>query len=257
MDGDRTLSVGELAGLSGVTVRTLHHYDEIGLLSPTGRSVSGYRQYSRSDAERLAQILAYRAGGLSLAEIATALLSSGTPLVEHLRRQVDLLDARAVVLAEQRAVVIRALEAVEMGINLEPEELLEVFGDHDPREYTHEAEERWGETDSYRESHRRTTGYGKDDWLRIGAESEAIEEELADCLAAGLPAESARATAAAEAHRLHIDRWFYPCSYEMHSGLADMYAADPRFAQHYDERLHGLAHYVRDAILANAIGHIA
>lgn len=257
MDPDDTVSIGRLAEMSGVTVRTLHHYDAIGLLSPSGRTSSGYREYSRADAQRLAQIVAYRAGGLALGEIRVALDAAGTPLVEHLRRQLALLDDRTAELAVQRAALTRALEASEMGINLEPEEILEVFGESDPRAYAAEAEERWGETDTYRESHRRTSTYTKGDWLRLGEESERIEAEFADCLVGGLPAEDKRAMAAAEAHRLHIDTWFYPCSHDMQVALADMYVSDPRFAQHYDTRATGLAEYVRDAILANAIGRIA
>ena len=79
---------------------------------------------------------------------------------------------------------------------------------------------------------------------------------LAACLLAGEPSDGARARAAAERHRLHIDRWFYPCSHEMHAGLGDMYVADPRFAAHYDDRAPGLAEYVRDAIIANGVEHL-
>lgn len=140
-----------------------------------------------------------------------------------------------------------------MGINLDPEEMLEVFGEHDPTEHAQEAEERWGDTDAYRESHRRTSTYSKQDWQRLGAESEDIEAELAACLLAGEASDGPRARAAAERHRLHIDTWFYPCSHEMHAGLGDMYVADPRFAAHYDDRAPGLAEYVRDAIIANGV----
>ena len=144
-----------------------------------------------------------------------------------------------------------------MGINLDPEEILEVFGEHDPTEYAKEAEERWGDTDAYRESHRRTSTYTKDDWTRLGAESAAIEQELAACLREGLPSDGERARAAAERHRLHIDTWFYPCSHDMQVGLADMYVADPRFRARYDDIEGGLAEYVHDAIVANALDHIA
>ena len=144
-----------------------------------------------------------------------------------------------------------------MGITLSPDEYFEVFGESDPRQYAEEVQERWGETDAYRESHRRTSEYSKDDWERLGEESARIEAELASCLRAGEPSDGARATAAAEAHRRHIDQWFYPCSYDMHVGLGEMYVADPRFAAHYDDIESGLAAYVCEAILANAVGRIA
>jgi DNA-binding transcriptional MerR regulator len=247
-------TVSDLARLSGVTVRTLHHYDAVGLLRPSGRTQSGYRLYSAGDAHRLGRILAYRACGLSLAEIGVV-IDDDDP-VEHLRRQLALLDARREILDRQRETLQRALEARLMGINLDPDEILEVFGEHDPTQYAAEVEERWGDTDAYRESHRRTSSYTKEDWQRQAAETEAIEAELAACLEAGEPSDGPRAKAAAERHREHIDRWFYPCSHEMQVGLAEMYVADPRFTAHYDERSPGLAEYVRDAILANAIDRL-
>ena len=251
MGTDPEYTVSDLARISGVTVRTLHHYDAIGLLEPSGRTQAGYRLYSSADATRLGRILVYRACGLPLADIATA-LDEDDP-VGHLRRQLALLDARRDDLDRQRETLRRALEARIMGISLDPEEMLEVFGEHDPTQHATEAEERWGDTDAYRESHRRTSSYTKEDWQRLGAESEEIEAELAACLLDGEPSDGPRAMAAAERHRLHIDRWFYPCSYDMQVGLAEMYVADPRFTAHYDDRAPGLAAYVHDAILANAV----
>lgn len=246
-------TVGELAERAGISVRTLHHYDEIGLVVPSERTPGGYRSYRPADVERLAHVLAYRACGMPLEDIRIALDESGDGLIDHLTRQLDLINARLDALGRQRAALKKGLEAATMGINLGPEDRLEVFGEHDPGQYADEARERWGQTDAYRESHRRTSGYTKEDWQRLGAESEAIEQELAECLALGLPADAPRARAAAERHRLHIDTWFYPCSSEMHVGLADMYVADPRFTAHYDDRAPGLAEYVRDAVYANAL----
>lgn len=257
MEATTAYSVGDLARLSGVTVRTLHHYDRIGLLVPSARSGAGYREYSTDDAERLGHILAYRACGLELAEIGTLLSSEVTDRSGHLRRLLQLLDHRMATLAEQRRVLAASVEASEMGISLNPEEMLEVFGEHDPTQHAQETRDRWGDTDAYRESHRRTSAYTKQDWLRIREQSAAVEAELAACLTAGEPADGPRAKAAAEAHRRHIDECYYPCSYEMHAGLADMYVADPRFRAHYDDIRLGLAEYVHDAIIANALDHLA
>lgn len=250
-----TWSVGDLAALSGVTVRTLHHYDEIGLLVPSDRSLAGYRQYDEGDVERLQQIVAYRACGLSLAEIAETLNATGVEREDHLRRQIAMLDTQLDDLARKRRMLTRELEARAMGINLNPQEIFEVFGDFDPTEHAAEAEERWGETDAYRESMRRTSSYTKEDWLRIKAEGEANIVEFAACFDEGVPAEDPRAMAAAEQHRLGIDSAYYPCSYEMHVGLGDMYVADPRFTKTYDDVRPGLASYIRDAIIANALAH--
>src|SRR5579884_747913 len=121
-------SVGEVARLSRVTVRTLHHYDEIGLLRPGGRTPAGYRRYSDADLDRLQQILFYRELGFALPEIATLLDDPDASPTEQLRRQRALLGERIARLQEMAAAVEKALEAREMGINLTPEEKFELFG---------------------------------------------------------------------------------------------------------------------------------
>ena len=142
-----------------------------------------------------------------------------------------------------------------MNIPLTPEERLEVFGSFDPDEHAAEAQERWGDTDAYRESARRAARYTKEDRVRIKAEGEAATRAVADSTAAGLPAESIEAMDGAEAHRAQIDGAFYPCSYEMHRGLAEMYLEDPRFTANDEAIAPGLAQSMHDAILANAARH--
>ena len=139
-----------------------------------------------------------------------------------------------------------------MGINLTPEERFEVFGDFDPAEHEAEVEERWGDSDAYRESKRRTSIYTKDDWQRIKAQGQAAIEQVVAAMNAGKPADSPEAMDGAEAHRRQIDEAFYPVSYEMHVGLAEMYIADPRFTATYEKIAPGLAQYLHDAIKANA-----
>jgi hypothetical protein len=127
-----------------------------------------------------------------------------------------------------------------------------MFDGFDPSKYEDEAKSRWGDTDAYAESARRTKRYTKDDWAAIRAEARAITDGFASAMESGAPADDARVTAIAERHRQHIDRWFYPCAHAMHVGLGDMYANDPRFAAAYEQRCVGLADFVRRAIHANA-----
>ena len=155
-------------------------------------------------------------------------------------------------LEAMRSSLQKTMEAQQMGIDLDPKEMFEVFGDFDPTEHAAEAEERWGDTEAYRQSRERTRRYGKADWLAVGQEAEAIEQCFAEEQAAGVPSDAPAAMDVAEAHRQHINRWFYDCSPAMHVGLADLYEADPRFAKHYDDRSQGLASYVAAAIRANA-----
>jgi MerR family transcriptional regulator, thiopeptide resistance regulator len=252
LTSEDTYAVGEVARMSGVTVRTLHHYDEIGLVRPGGRAANGYRRYRPADLELLARVLAYRELGFGLTEIATLVADPAVDPLDHLRRQHALLVARTERLRQVVAAVEKQMEAREMGINLDPHEMVEVFGDHDPTRDVAEAEERWGDTDAYAESQRRASSYTKEDWQRMRAEQEAVERRLADALADGHAPDGVEAMDAAEAHRQQISRWFYDCAPAMHRGLADMYVADPRFTAHYEERAAGLAQYVHDAVHANA-----
>jgi MerR family transcriptional regulator, thiopeptide resistance regulator len=245
-------SVGQVADLAGVTIRTLHHYDEIGLLSPSGRSVASYRIYEQSDLERLQQILFYRELGFTLEEIATIVDDPHTDAVGHLRRQRRLLTERIARLRAMVAAIDHEMEAKTMGIQLTPEEQFEVFGDFDPEDYAEEAEQRWGGTEAYRQSQRRVANYTKEDWLRIKAEELEVRADLAAAFAAGSGPDSEEAMAAAEAHRQHISRWFYECTYDIHRGLTDMYVNDERFRANYDTQTPGLAQFIRDAAHANA-----
>ena len=245
-------SVGEVARISGVTVRTLHHYDGIGLLPAGGRTASGHRRYDEADLQRLQQVLFYRELGFGLDQVAALLDQPDADPIEHLSRQHELLSERAVRLQAMADAVARTIRARKAGIHLTPEEMFDVFADFDPAQYADEAEERWGGTDAYRQSQARTSTYTKDDWTRLQAEAAEVNALFVAAQSAGLPADSTEAMAAAEAHRQQISRNFYDCGYDIHRGLAQMYLADERFTKTYEDLAPGLAQYVHDAILANA-----
>src|SRR3954451_21634123 len=192
------MNVGEVAALAGVTVRTLHHYDRIGLLSPSGRTAAGYRQYAPADLDRLHQVLLYRELGLPLEEVATLLDDPSADPEAHLRRQHRLLRDRLKRTSAMVEAVEKEMEARAMGISLTPEERFEVFGDQDPAQYDAEVEERWGETDAYKQSKRKTAAYSKDDGMRIKAEQEEIGGRFVQAMQSGAPADSAEAMDVAE-----------------------------------------------------------
>ena len=139
-----------------------------------------------------------------------------------------------------------------MGISLTPEERFEVFGEQDPAQYAEEAEQRWGETDAYKQSMQRTQRYTKEDWLKIKQEQADLQERLVAAFRSGTVPDSEAAMNLAEDHRQQISRWFYDCGYDVHRGLAQMYLADPRFTKNYEDLAPGLAQWVHDAIVANA-----
>jgi hypothetical protein len=150
------------------------------------------------------------------------------------------------------AAVEKEMEARTMGISLTPQERFEVFGEQDPAQHDAEVEERWGETDAYQQSRRRTSSYTKDDWLRIKAEGADLERRFAEALRDGVPADSERAMDLAEEHRQQIGRNFYDCPPQMHAGLGRMYVEDERFTAHYEQVAPGLARWVSTAVQANA-----
>jgi DNA-binding transcriptional MerR regulator len=248
-------SVGQVASLAGVSVRTLHHYDDVGVLRPGARTAAGYRQYDDADVGRLRDVLSYRELGFSLEQVRSILDDPRADPSARLRDQHRLVRERIARLERVLVHLEKMMEARQMGIDLTPQEQLEVFGDGwRGAEYAAEAEQRWGDTEAWRQSARRTSAMSKDDWLAVKAETEALEADLASAFAGGTAPTDERAMDLAERHRLGIER-FYDVSYEMHRGLAQMYLADPRFTSHYDDRAPGLAQWLHDAVVANAERH--
>lgn len=246
------LTVGEVALRAHVSVRALRHYDEIGLLAPARRTDAGYRLYGPAELERLHEVLLFRELGLSLddiaaildrppAERARALLTHRASL-EQRRRRTD-----AVIRA-----VDRAIETLEKGDPMTTDELFDGFEDFDHARYAEEAEERWGETDAYRQSQRRTKGYTKADWAAIQAEADEIMKRFVALMESGADPEAQAARGLAEEHRRHIGLRYYDCPPAMHAGLADMYEADARFGEYFEKYAPGLTTFVASAIRANA-----
>ena len=243
-------TVGELAKHTGVTIRTLHHYDEIGLCSPSARSSAGYRLYDDDDVLRLQQVLFYRELGFPLDEIAGVLDDPSFDRAQALRDQRQELLTRRTRVDQMIAAVDAVLANLEKGMPMKPEEITQLFGGFDPAAHEEEARSRWGHTSEYQESARRTRRYGKAEWEQIAQQAQENARTLAALMMAGKAPNDPEVQAAAEAHRQHISRWFYPCSHTIHRALAEMYVADARFTASIDKTAPGLARFLRDAILA-------
>jgi len=243
-------TVGEVAKTAHLSVRTLHHYDQIGLLRPSARTDAGYRLYTDDDLRLLQQVLFFKELGFGLDEIRGIVTSPGYDQAEALRAQREWLAEKRLQTDAMIAAVDRALEALAEGVTMDKEEMFEVFGDFDPAEHEDEARERWGETDAYKESARRTKRYTKQDWLRIKEEGTVAMDLLLAAFDAQAPAGSEVANAAVQAWYDQIAKWFYVPTMDIADGLADMYVADPRFTKNYDQHREGLAAYLRDAIHA-------
>ncbi len=246
-------TVGAVAALTGVSVRTLHHYDHIGLVVPSVRTPAGYRGYTDADIERLHLVLVYRSVGMPLDEIRKVLDHSSADVLEHLRRQHLLLLEQAERLQHTIKAVEELMNAHRKGIQLTAEEQVEIFGTTTfGEEYAAEAEERWGETDAWKQSQQRVSQFSKQDWIAIKTEGDALLADLAQAKRDGVAPGSAQANALAARHRASIAR-FYDCGDEMQRNLVEMYLADERFTRYYDDVEPGLAQFLRDIVVASCL----
>lgn len=248
------LTVGRTADLVGVSVRTLHHWDDIGLVSPSERTWAGYRVYSGADIGRLQQVLVYREIGMPLARIAEVLDDPDADVTDHLARQRTLLTARIARLQELVSAVDHMLEAREMNAELTPEEQARSFGSEWNDPYHDEAEQRWGDTPEWVQSQERKKSMTREDWERAGRENEELEAAFAGAKRAGVEPGSESANQLAERHRAAIGQWF-DVSHAKQVLMACMYVEDPRFTAHYDDREDGLAAWLKAVIDANAQAH--
>lgn len=245
-------TVSRVAALANISIRTLHHYDEIGLVRPSARSEAGYRLYTIGDLQRLQQVLFFRELEFPLEEIKRVLDDPNFDMKAALELQAAQLTARMERTRMILATVQKTLSALEKGEAVSAEVMFENF---DQSQYEGEVQERWGETESYRISRARTSQYTPAQWETLKAEAGALYVKLGLALKSGVPAHALAVMALAEAHRQHIETWFYPCSHAMHRALGDGYVSDPRFTRNIDKYQTGLSQFLRDAIHANADRH--
>jgi DNA-binding transcriptional MerR regulator len=247
-------TVGEAAAVAKVSVRTLHYYDEIGLLSPSARNEAGYRLYEAGDLERLHQVMLFRELGFSLAGIRRIMLDPTFDRRDALRAQRGLLAERAARTQAMLVAIDMALEAAERGTTMSDQEQAEMFGElfdgFNPADYEDEVQERWGETDAYEQSAERTKRYTKADWEQIKAEMDENTASFVALMEADTPPDSLEAMQLAEAKRQHIARWFYDLPLEHYANMASIWVNDPRFTKNIDKARLGLAAYEYEAVRA-------
>ncbi|WAL39533.1 MerR family transcriptional regulator [Brevibacterium sp. BRM-1] len=251
---DEGLTVGATARAVGVSVRALHHWDEIGLVSPSARTWAGYRLYAGCDIARLQRVLVYRELGMRLDEIARVLDDPDVDVAGHLVRQRELLAARIDRLQEMVSAVDRMMEVHRMDERLTPQEQAEAFGSQWDDRYAQEAQERWGDTPEWEQSERVKAQLSAADWERVRAEAESFEEDLAAAFAAGTAPGSPAANALAERHFAQIGQWF-DMTHQKQVLIATGYVQDPRYVEYYDRLGAGLTAWLKEVIDANARAH--
>ena len=237
------MHIKELAARAGVTVRTLHHYDQIGLLRPSGLSPSGYRLYDEQSLVHLQQILFFRELDFSLAEIRDMLHSPGFDRDEALHMQRELLLQKRRRLSDLIALIDRTRKG-ETPMDFTPFDDTQIAASK--AAYADEARERWGHTDAYRQSEKRAASYGKDDWAAIQQESAGIMAQFASLV--GTPAHDPAVQALVARWQQHITDRFYPCTDEILCGLGLMYTGDERFQNNIDQHGAGTAALMAEAI---------
>lgn len=245
------LAVGQAAERLGVTVRTLHHWDDIGLARPATRTRTGYRLYTATDLRRLQRIVIYRELGLGLDDIRELLESTAADIPAALHAQRADIGARITRLQALAAGVDRMLQAHEHGVLLTAAQQAEIFGSEWNPDWIAQAHERWGDTTQWAQYVERSATRTPDDWRAATDDMAAVEHDLAAAFDDGVAAGTDRADALAEQHRAAISAYF-PVTVDMHVCLGRMYEADPAFAAHYDGIRPGLCGWLRHVIDENA-----
>ena len=243
-------TVNQVAKLSGVSVRTLHYYDEIGLLTPTVITAAGYRLYDGSALDRLQQILFYRELDFSLSDIRRILDDPAFDRMEALNGHRALLQLKK----ERLDRLIGLVDSMMKGEkDMSFAEFDQTAIEKARAQYAKEVEERWGGTQAYRESRVKTDAYGKEEWAEAQKEADAIFQDFA--------AHQQEDPGSPEVQKLvsrwqeHITRRYYACTNDILSGLGTMYTADPRFTENIDRYGEGLASFMGEAIRIYCSSH--
>lgn len=245
------LTVGQAAARLRVTVRTLHHWDEIALARPSSRSAAGYRLYAEGDLERLRRIVVYRELGLDLEAIRSVLDDPSAAVVIALRAQQSQLAARIEHLSALGDDLARMADAHEHGLLMTAEEQTATFGPGWNPQWPAEARQLYGDTPEWRHYAERSASRTVDDWQAVADASAAFDQALADAMDAGVEPGSPTADALVEQHR-EVFSAYFPITRQMQVVLGRVYEADPAYAAHYDGVRTGLASWLRRIIDAGA-----
>lgn len=253
-------TVKEVAKLSGVTVRTLHHYDQVGLLRPAQVGENGYRYYGREELLRLQQILFHRELELPLEAIADLLDRPDFDRLGALRRQREALSRKAARYRKLIQTLDRTLAALEGETEMKDQDLYKGFAPEKQAQYEAEIIERFGEPAraSIEASKKAMTSWSKDDFERTAREYAEVEAEMGKALADGLPADSEAVRALIRRHHAWVGRmWNRTPSREAYAGLGQMYVDHPDFHARYQAVQPGLAEYLAEAMRSFAERELA
>lgn len=237
-------SISEMAKISGVSVRTLHYYDEIGLLTPSEViSETGYRYYDETSLEKLQQILFYRELSFSLKEIIQIMNASDYDKREAFIRQRELLRLKR----KRIDKLIGLLNANLKGdTNMSFDEFDTTEIEKAKTKYAKEVKERWGNTDAYTQSQKKMNGYTKQGWKQINESQDNLLKQFSKCV--GDDPASEEVQNLVKEWQKYITNNYYDCTNKILSGLGQMYVLDERFTKNIDKYKKGTAKLMSDAI---------
>lgn len=238
-------TVHSLAQLAGISVRTLHYYDQIGLLKPSVIKKNGYRYYEEAELIRLQQILFFRELEFALEDIKHMLNRPGFNVVEALKDQKKLIRLKQSRLEKLIYAIDNAIKTMNNNHKINEEELYDVFKDDDVKQYQDEVKSRWGNSDAYRQSMAKVGKMTKKEMDKLKADGKKHTQAIADAMDKGIEHPDVQKLIKQSHEGVNF---FYECSYEMFRNLGKMYVDDPRFAANYDKFRPGLAVFMRDAI---------
>ncbi len=236
------MQIKEFASFTGVSVRTLHYYDEIGLLKPAAVDRhSGYRFYDESSLLRMQEILFYRELDFSLKSIKEILSSPDYNKNEALKQQQKLLILKK----ERLERLISAIDGAVKG-----EAVMTAFDNSEFENYKAEVKEKWGNTDAYKEHSEKTKDYSTDKWNSLAGGMNDILAEFSECRKNGHSPDSAEAQSLVQKLQSHISDNYYTCTKEILAGLGQMYVLDERFRSNINKHGDGTAEFISSAIEA-------
>ena len=238
------MQIKEFADFVGVSVRTLHYYDEIGLLKPAYvDEQTGYRYYDEESFVRMQEILFYRELDFSLKKIIEILNSPDYEKEKALDQQKNLLLLKK----ERLERMISVLENIRKG-----EKMSNTFDNHEYEnirgKYEQEARDKWGGTDAYKEYEQKTAGYSKSNWDQVIEGMEAIFARFALCMKQEMKTDADEVQELVKELQDFITGNYYHCTNEILAGLGQMYVADERFKNNIDKHASGTAKFVSEAI---------
>ena len=236
------MQINEFAKLTGVSVRTLHYYDEIGLLVPAYvDEFSGYRYYDEESLFRMQEILFYRELDFSLKSIKEIISSPNYDKNKALNEQKEMLILKK----ERLERLISAIDGAKEGENVMSE-----FNNNELEKYKAEVKEKWGNTDAYKEHIEKTKDYKKDKWNSLAIDMDNIMAEFAISMKNGNKPDSFQALELVKMLQNHITQNYYLCTNDILLGLGQMYVADERFKSNIDKHAFGTAEFIKEAINA-------